>query len=158
MNHAAAGNQAQLGLARCYERIGESQAAESQYIEAARTSPNDLRISTAYTMFLYRFGRFEEARISYAKFEASRSAGRALTQWDGVTVRDKSFLIMSRVGYGDIIHFMRIASWLRQQGVQRVVVVAQHPLRALLSHADGVDEAMLHYEVYPPTEIGRAHV
>lgn len=93
---------------------------------------------------LLRQGRFGEgwacleSRQSFAPFAAHFLCLR----WNGEPLAGKSIVLAGEAGFGDIIHFARYASVIKDRGASRVTLLCPASLKALLSTVPGVDEIM----------------
>jgi tetratricopeptide (TPR) repeat protein len=71
--------------------------------------------------------------------------------WDGSDLRDKTVLLDSEGGFGDIIQFVRYARLLAERG-GRVVLGCPPELKELLKSVAGVDQIVTRGETLPPLD------
>ena len=102
---------------------------------------------------LLRQGRFGEG---WACLE-SRQSGVPLAahfqcpRWNGEPLAGQSMVLACEAGLGDMIHFVRYATVIKNKGVSRLTLVCPAALKALFSTVPGVDEILTLEEDVPRT-------
>ena len=128
-------------LLACMRRDGE---AERCYRAAMSIDPDHRMAQFNLAYVLLRQGRLEEgwlrleARDWYAPFEKVLNCPR----WRGEPLPNKAIVITLDAGHGDMIHFCRYASLLKQAGAARVSLLCHPGLKRILSSLSGVDEVI----------------
>jgi tetratricopeptide (TPR) repeat protein len=135
-----------VGVARCHERLGDSERALREHEYASRLHPASPDALLGLNTCLMRLGAFDEAAERFRRFEADRPGGGPVPRWDGISVAGRSFSIGATVGHGDMIHFIRLVSVLRRLGARRIVVECMRSQRELFESMEGVDRSVIYYD------------
>jgi len=130
----------QLGvLLACVKREKEG---EECYRRALELDPDHARTRFNLAYVLLRQGRVEEgwplleARWQFDSFARTFACPR----WEGEVLLGKAIVIVLEAGQGDMIHFCRYASTLKERGAARVAVICHAGLKRLFATLAGVDE------------------
>ena len=91
------------------------------------------RFNLAY--LLLRQERYEEgwAYLEVRRWYAAFAARMTCPRWAGEPLAGKSLLIGCEAGHGDMIHFVRYAQVLREQGARSIDLVCHPPLQPLFA-------------------------
>src|SRR6185437_11039114 len=68
--------------------------------------------------------------------------------WDGSSLRGRTIMIWAEQGLGDMIHFVRYAQLLKQQGASVILEVPPHVV-SLFRSAPGVDQIVTEGDQVP---------
>jgi len=139
----------QLGvLLACVKR---EQEAEECYRRALALDPDHARARFNLAYVLLRQGRFEEGwPLLEARWQFDSLAHTfACPRWEGEPLPGKSIVIVLEAGQGDMIHFCRYASTLKERGASRVAVICHAGLKRLFATLAGVDEVYALDETVP---------
>jgi hypothetical protein len=127
-----------------------------QYLtKAITTNPNDLNCFYYYLAHLVKTGKWEQAQNVFKKgyqrmlIEYSAAAGE-VSDWGGGRLQNKTILLDTKhaTGYGDSIHFIRFAYWLKEQGA-RVGVASRKAIASLIASVPAVDFVIERHDERP---------
>ncbi len=129
-----------LGALQASQRRDEE--AEHSLRTALALAPDSARAHLNLSYVLLRQGRWLEAWPHYQArpwYEAL-SARLPYPRWQGESLHGRRLLLAEHAGLGDILHFVRYAPWLHEQGAAHVALLCPPSLIPLLSSAPGLDE------------------
>jgi tetratricopeptide (TPR) repeat protein len=138
-------------FAKAYNNLGTAlrdQGRRDEALAAFRTALDlDPAMAAAHTnigMALLYEGDFAHG---WAEFEWRWQTGKLpdkpveCPRWSGQDLRGKTLLLYAEQGLGDVLHFIRYASLLAQQGA-RVIAEVQPSLARLIGQTPGVDHVI----------------
>ncbi|MFC1836118.1 FkbM family methyltransferase [Thermodesulfobacteriota bacterium] len=110
--------------------------------KALNLEPEDSEAHKNLGLILLLRGDFEKGWREYAwRWKLSGVSLPKFSQpiWDGSSLDGKTILLTTEQGLGDTVHFIRYATWLKQEHDCRIIVVAQKPLLPLLESCRDID-------------------
>lgn len=122
--------------------LGRPAEALAAVRRAVALAPADIQFHLDLGMLMLASGDFEEGWREYAwRLQPGGPAPRldAPPLWDGAPLDGQTILLVAEQGLGDVIHFIRYASVLKQAYRCRVLLACPEPLHALLAHCPGID-------------------
>ncbi|GLP89246.1 tetratricopeptide repeat protein [Gluconobacter frateurii] len=135
-------------ILQCLNRSAE---AVEFYDAALLQSPSHPVIRFGRAAALLKAGSFSEGWQEYEwRWQSSRTVRTDIEApvWEGEDLQGKTILVHHEQGYGDTLHFIRLASLLVARGAC-VVVQVPVPLVRLMERVDGVDRV---FSVVPSEE------
>ncbi len=130
---APAEPEALVNLSSVQKELGRFDEAEATLRQALRIAPDNPVLRYNWALLMLLLGRCEEARDGWEqRFRAGAIPGRGFSepQWPGEPLGDRTLLVHSEQGLGDVIQFVRYLP-----GIQgRVVFEAPPRLMRLLAN------------------------
>lgn len=123
------------GLAQCYMHLDDLDRALVSLNRALCLDPNHAFAHFNRALLWLKRGQYREGWIEYEwRFAAGLVKRPELPRprWDGVPLENRSILIHTEQGLGDVLQFVRLLPLLRRK-VGRIVMACQEPMRAFLS-------------------------
>jgi tetratricopeptide (TPR) repeat protein len=141
--------EAHSNLGSVHKEQGRFQEALACYQLALWLAPD--QVSTRYnrSLALLQQGNYAEGWREYEwRWQRPQTPPRSFRQprWDGSILPQKTILLWSEQGLGDVIQFVRYAAVVKQR-VGRVVLYCPPPLVPLLSGCPGVDQIVAEGQV-----------
>ena len=145
-----------LDYAEAYNNLGFTQhelgclkESETSYRRVLEIMPDLAEARFALGQLLLYLGNFEEGWNLYeSRYDLTMGDWLAIpaeivfSQWQGETISGKTLLIFPEQGLGDQIQFCRYLPILKAQGVIRITLVCQAPLKSLFERLVGADEVL----------------
>jgi len=149
-----------LGLGYVNVALRDLNAAMKCYKQAYELHSSNLWALSMYFKHLFRVGLHQQAQNLLCSHEVrdifrSRNLGLqnkhldSKPEWDGSSLQGKAVLVYINGGYGDVIHFSRYATQLKNNGA-KVIVQCAKPLHSLIGTLPGVDLVIDIYDECPP--------
>jgi hypothetical protein len=117
-----------------------------QGIQAAKESPEKIKLLFDYSLLLYLIGDYNQARQLYElrleQADLSQYSLKILPQWQGEDLPGKTLMIYAEQGMGDKIQFARFVPLVKKIYGGRIVLVVQKPLMPLFRQLEDVDEVL----------------
>ncbi len=135
------------GLAKAYRKSGRYQRAEQLLREAISLDPQDADAHFGRSLALFHLERYPEAlqefewRMNVREMIRHRRELHPIFDrpvWNGQDLTDKTLLIHSEQGFGDVLQFARFIPLLGGRG-QRLVAWCRPGLGELLQHCFDID-------------------
>jgi Tfp pilus assembly protein PilF len=129
--------EALVNLSSAQKELGRFAEAEETLRQALRVAPDSAVLRYNWSLLMLLLGRAEEAWDGWEqRFRAGAVPGRTFRepQWEGEALGDRTLLVHSEQGLGDVIQFARFLPNI--QG--RVVFEAPPALMRLLSSVPGI--------------------
>jgi len=119
-------------------KLHDIAGAEASYARAVELDPSLAEAHYNYAICLYLLGRYEEAiqhyewRLKVDETSLSKPRAVDVPVWNGETLPDKTILLHSEQGLGDMLQFSRFIPLVAQR-FRHVVVEVQKPLVPLFA-------------------------
>ena len=130
------------GLAQCWMHLDDLDRAEQALNTALCLDPQHAFAHFNRALLWLKQGRFREGWVEYEwRFAAGLVQRPDLPRprWDGSALENRSILIHTEQGLGDVLQFVRLLPLIRRRA-QRLVFACQKPLHAFLSSLSCIDE------------------
>jgi Tfp pilus assembly protein PilF len=130
--------------------LKQEKEAEVCYRTALQLDPTHRNASFNLAYILLRQGRFEEGwhRLEARKYCALEEH-LGCPRWQGESLTGKAILVGFEAGQGDMIHFCRYVSMLKERGAARVDILCHPGLKPLFKGLAGIDQAIALDEPWP---------
>lgn len=125
------------------------------FTKAVELNPDHIEAHWDRSLVLLHLGDYEEGWKEYEWRWKRKSNPRppfSEPLWDGSPFKDKTLLLYTEQGFGDIIQFIRYAPIVKQLG-GRVVFECKQELLRLLDSVEGIDELVVRGEKRPHIDL-----
>ena len=150
-NYADAHNN--IGIA--YAEMGRFDDAVRSYTECIKLRPNHVDAHMNRALTWLRKGDYAQGWAAYEWRWRKRSlTNRPLIQpqWNGFPLGNRTILLITEQGFGDVIQFIRYAALLKEQGAT-VIFEAPERLVPLLAGCPGVDQVVAQGQPIPNYDV-----
>jgi len=144
------------GLAQCYMHLDDLDRALQSLNTALCLDPHHAFAHFNRALLWLKRGQYREGWVEYEwRFAAGLVQRPDLPRprWDGGSLEDRSILVHTEQGLGDVLQFVRLLPVLRRKA-RRLMFACQQPMRAFLRSLSCIDDfspidepAEIHFDV-----------
>ncbi|PKN03458.1 hypothetical protein CVU75_02210 [Candidatus Dependentiae bacterium HGW-Dependentiae-1] len=146
--------QAYIMLGSVYEKMNKIPEEVIAYKKAVELDPANPKAHTALADGYLAQGDYQHWAPEY-EWRWRTDAFKKLPNiplWDGSSLKNKTILLISESGLGDMLQYVRFIPNLKQQGAQ-VIVLAQKPLTKLFSTLPYIDHVAINGQPIPTADV-----